>query len=200
MEPGGAGAGDERARYGLIKDGAVALAKGRIAWVGPRTQVPHTDARRIDGEGGLLTPALIDCHTHIVFAGNRAGEFEARLEGASYEEMARRGGGIVSTMRAVREADEATLLAQSLPRVDALLAEGVGTLEIKSGYGLSVADEIKMLRVARRIGEVRPVKVVTSWLAAHALPPEYDNNAHYLEEVAVAGLDAAIAENLVDAV
>lgn len=194
-----AGAG---ARYGLIKDGAIGLIKDRIAVVGERTALVAAarDLPATDLGGALVTPALIDCHTHIVHAGNRAGEFEARLEGASYEEVARRGGGIVSTMRAVREADEAALLAQSLPRVDALLAEGVATLEIKSGYGLSIADELKMLRVARRIGQERPVRVVTSWLAAHARPPEYADNASYIDEVVLPGLDAAVAEGLVDAV
>ncbi|MEM9223687.1 MAG: imidazolonepropionase [Pseudomonadota bacterium] len=204
MAPGAAGAAGTagaQQRYGLIKDAAVALHKGKIAVVGPRTgqNIPE-GAQRIDGEGGLLTPALIDCHTHIVFAGNRAGEFEARLEGASYEEVARRGGGILSTMGAVRAAGEDDLLAASLPRVDALLAEGVGTLEIKSGYGLTVADELKMLRVARRIGTVRPVDIHTTWLAAHALPPEFGDRARYLSEVAIAGLDAAACEGLVDAV
>ena len=126
-------------------------------------------------------------------------EFEMRLEGASYEAVARAGGGILSTMRATREADEDALLASALPRVDHLIAEGVGTLEVKSGYGLTVAHEAKMLRVARRIGEVRPVRVVTSWLAAHAVPPEIDRAA-YLEDVVLAGLAAAHAEGLVDAV
>lgn len=194
-------AGAER-RYGLIEDAAVGLAGDTIAFVGRRAALPEAVARlpQIDAGGRLLTPALIDCHTHIVHAGNRAGEFEARLEGASYEEVARRGGGIVSTMRAVREADEDALLAASLPRVDALLAEGVATLEIKSGYGLTIADEIKMLRVARRIGRERKVRVVTSWLAAHALPPEYTDKARYIDEVAIPGLTAAAEAGLVDAV
>ncbi len=190
------------ARYGLIKDGAIGLSKDTIAFVGPREALPEA-ARGLpatDCGGALVTPALVDCHTHIVFAGNRAGEFEARLEGASYEEVARRGGGILSTMRAVRAADEAALLAATLPRVDTLLAEGVGTLEIKSGYGLTIADELKMLRVARRIGELRKVRVVTSWLAAHALPPEFADNGRYLDEVVLPGLDAAVAEGLCDAV
>ncbi|WMS44346.1 imidazolonepropionase [Acuticoccus sp. MNP-M23] len=189
-------------RYGLIKDGAVVIDKGHVAWVGPRTALPEEAAAVpvTDFGDALITPALIDCHTHIVFAGNRAGEFEARLEGASYEEVATAGGGIVSTMRAVRETSEETLLAESLPRVDALLAEGVGVLEIKSGYGLTIADELKMLRVARRIGEVRQVKVLTSWLAAHARPPEYDSNDRYIDEVVLPGLDEAVGGGLVDAV
>ena len=190
------------ARYGLIKDGAIGLSKDRIAFVGARDALPP-DANGLpttDLSGRLVTPALVDCHTHLVFAGNRAGEFEARLEGASYEEVARRGGGIVSTMRAVREADEAALLAASLPRVDALLAEGVATLEIKSGYGLTIADELKMLRVARQIAREREVRVVTTWLAAHALPPEYTDRGRYIDEIVLPGLDAAVAEGLVDAV
>lgn len=191
-------------RYGLIKDGAIALSKGRIAFVGQRAALPAEASTplvtEVDAGGGLITPALIDCHTHVVYAGNRAGEFEARLEGASYEEVARRGGGIVSTMRAVRQADEAALLAATLPRVDALLAEGVGTLEVKSGYGLTIEDEMKMLRVARRIESERPVRILTTWLAAHALPPEYDDKARYIAEVAIPGLERATAEGLVDAV
>ena len=190
------------ARYGLIKDGAIGLSKDRIAFVCAREAMPP-EARDVpftDLGGRLVTPALVDCHTHIVYAGNRAGEFEARLEGASYEEVARRGGGIVSTMRAVREASEAALLAASLPRVDTLLEEGVATLEIKSGYGLTIADELKMLRVARQIAREREVRVVTTWLAAHALPPEYTDRGRYIDEIVLPGLDAAVAEGLVDAV
>ncbi|UOM33566.1 imidazolonepropionase [Acuticoccus sp. I52.16.1] len=188
-------------RYGLLPDGAVAFGDGVIQWVGPAAELPSEYSGRplTDVAGRLVTPALIDCHTHIVFGGDRAGEFEMRLEGASYEAVARAGGGILSTMRATREADEDALLASALPRVDHLIAEGVGTLEVKSGYGLTVAHEAKMLRVARRIGEVRPVRVVTSWLAAHAVPPEIDRAA-YLEDVVLAGLAAAHAEGLVDAV
>ncbi|MEM8742207.1 MAG: imidazolonepropionase, partial [Pseudomonadota bacterium] len=138
---------------------------------------------------------------HLVHAGDRAREWEMRLEGASYEEIARAGGGILSTMQAVRAADEDALVAASLPRLDALLAEGVGTVEIKSGYGLTIADEVKMLRAARRLGGLRPVRIVTSWLAAHAVPPEYRGRADaYLDEVAIPGLAAAHAEGLVDAV
>ncbi|MEM9199214.1 MAG: imidazolonepropionase, partial [Pseudomonadota bacterium] len=144
---------------------------------------------------------LIECHTHLVHAGDRAREWEMRLEGASYEEIARAGGGILSTMQAVRAADEDALVAASLPRLDALLAEGVGTVEIKSGYGLTIADEVKMLRAARRLAGLRPVRIVTSWLAAHAVPPEYRGRPDaYLDEVAIPGLAAAHAEGLVDAV
>jgi imidazolonepropionase len=151
--------------------------------------------------GRLVTPALVDCHTHLVFGGDRAREWEMRLEGASYEAIARAGGGILSTMRATRAASEDELVAAALPRLDALLAEGVGTVEIKSGYGLTVADELKMLRAARRLGRERPVRVVTSWLAAHAVPPEYAGRAMaYIEEVAIPGLRAAAEEGLADAV
>ena len=193
----------ESGGYGLIPKGVVAVEDGQIAWVGPEADLPagYADAPRRDLGGRLVTPGLIDCHTHIVFGGDRAREFEMRLEGASYEEISRAGGGIVSSVNATREADEAELLAAALRRVDHLLAEGVTTLEIKSGYGLDIATEMKMLRVARLIGETRNVHVVTSWLAAHALPPEYaGDRAGYIRDVVIAGLDAAHAEGLVDAV
>lgn len=188
---------DARAVDTIVIDGTV------IAWVGEAKDLPprYADAPRRDLEGRLVTPGLIDCHTHIVYGGDRAREFEMRLEGAGYEEIARAGGGILSSVRNTREASEDELLAQALPRVDTLLAEGVTTLEIKSGYGLDVASELKMLRVARRIGEARPVHVVTSWLAAHALPPEYkDDRAGYIEKVVLAGMDQGHAEGLIDAV
>ncbi len=181
-------------------DGAICVEGGRIAFVG---EIPDgwRDAPREDFGGRLATPALIDCHTHLVFGGDRAREFEMRLEGATYEEIARAGGGIVSTVAQTRALSEEDLIAQALPRLDAMLAEGVATVEIKSGYGLSVADELKMLRVARRLGTLRRVRVVTSWLAAHAVPPEFRGRADaYLEEVALPGLEAACAEGLVDAV
>jgi imidazolonepropionase len=189
--------------YDLIDDGALVISGDRIAWAGPMRELPQHlgEAPRRDLGGRIVTPGLIDCHTHVVFGGNRAHEFEMRLEGASYEDIARAGGGIVSSVRATRAADEETLLAAALPRVDALLAEGVTTLEIKSGYGLDRETERKMLRVARAIGEVRPVHVVTSWLAAHALPPEYRNDRDaYIREVVIAGMEAAHAEGLIDAV
>jgi imidazolonepropionase len=193
----------ESGGYDLVERGALAIAGDRIAWVGPERDLPADfgGAPRRDLSGRVVTPGLIDCHTHIVFGGDRAREFEMRLEGASYEEIARAGGGIVSSVRATRAADEATLLAAALPRIDALIAEGVTTLEIKSGYGLDRESERKMLRVARAIAQVRPVQVVTSWLAAHALPPEYrDDRDGYLREVVIAGMDEAHAEGLVDAV
>ena len=191
------------ARYGLIERGALAVADGRIAWVGAEGNLPdeHRGGEGADLEGRLVTPALVDCHTHVVFGGNRAGEFEMRLEGASYEEVARAGGGIVSTVRATREAGEEALLSDALARVDALIAEGVATLEVKSGYGLDRETELRMLRVARRIGEERRVRVVTSYLGAHAVPPEYAGRPDaYIDEVAIPTLEAAHAEGLVDAV
>ena len=154
-----------------------------------------------DMGGQLITPALIDCHTHLVYGGSRAREFEKRLEGASYEEIAKSGGGILSTVNATRAASEDELVASALPRLDALLAEGAAAIEIKSGYGLTIADELKMLRAARRLAQMRPVRIVTTWLAAHALPPEYAGRAEaYLDEIVIAGLRAAHAEGLVDAV
>ncbi|NAO97553.1 imidazolonepropionase [Halomonas sp. MG34] len=153
------------------------------------------------GRGGVMTPGLVDCHTHLVFGGARADEFEARLEGASYEDIARRGGGILSTVLATREASEQTLFNAALPRLKALVEEGVTTVEIKSGYGLDVANELKMLRVARRLGEELPVRVFTTLLGAHALPPEYQNNSDgYIELVCNEMIPAAAAEGLADAV
>ena len=146
-------ANDGNDGYGEIPDAAIAVRDGRIAWLGPRSALPDGQAATVhDGGGCWLTPGLIDCHTHIVHAGSRSGEFEARLNGASYEDIARAGGGIMSTVRATRAASEDDLLAHSLPRVRSLLAEGVTTIEIKSGYGLDLESEAKMLRVARRIG------------------------------------------------
>lgn len=189
--------------YGAVEHGAVAVAGGRIEWVGPESDLPAgvSAAAEHDGGGAWLTPGLVDCHTHIVYAGNRSDEFEARLNGVPYEEIARRGGGIVSTMRATRAADEDTLLAASLPRVDSLLREGVTTLEIKSGYGLDTASEAKMLRVARRIGRERALRVRTTFLGAHALPPEYAGRADdYIDLVCREMLPRLVAEGLADAV
>jgi len=189
--------------YGLVKNGAVALRDGKIAWAGPETDLPasYADWPREDLGGRLITPALVDCHTHIVFGGNRAREFELRLEGASYEEVARAGGGIVSTVTATRAASEDDLLSDALPRVDALLAEGVTTIEIKSGYGLDIETELRMLRAARRIGRERPIRVRTSFLGAHAVPAEYKDRADaYIDEVCLPALTKAAEEGLVDAV
>jgi imidazolonepropionase len=186
---------------GEIADGALAARDGRIAWIGPRAALPATDTPVTDCGGALLLPGLVDCHTHLVFGGNRAAEFEARLAGASYEEIARQGGGILSTMRATREADEATLLAAALPRLDALLAEGVTTVEIKSGYGLALEPELRQLRVARALADYRAVSVVTTLLAAHAVPPEYaGRRADYARHVADDILPAAARAGLADAV
>lgn len=191
----------EDGRYGLVQKGAVAFQNGAITFAGKAADLP-VDAPGPHHDFGdrLVTPGLVDCHTHIVHGGNRAGEFEMRLEGASYEQVQKAGGGILSTMRATREASEETLLTSALKRVDHLLAEGVTTLEIKSGYGLTIDDELKMLRVARRIEDARPVRVLTAYLAAHALPPEYTDNDRYIDEVVLPGLDRAAEEGLVDAV
>ncbi|QNI04266.1 imidazolonepropionase [Halomonas sp. SH5A2] len=153
------------------------------------------------GRGGVMTPGLVDCHTHLVFGGSRADEFEARLEGVSYEEIARRGGGIISTVLATRDASEEALFELAKPRLDALIADGVTTVEIKSGYGLTVEDELKMLRVARRLGEALPVRVVTTLLGAHALPPEFKNDSDgYIDLVCQEMIPAAAKEGLADAV
>ena len=187
-----------------LSDPSVLVIDGpRIAWVGNAADLPdeYAGAPRRDMGGRVVTPGLIDCHTHVIFGGDRAREFEMRLEGASYEDIARAGGGILSSVRDTRTATPDQLLASALPRVDALLAEGVTTLEIKSGYGLDLETELKMLRVARRIGEARAVSVRTTWLAAHALPPEYAHDrAAYLREVVIAGMDRGHAEGLIDAV
>jgi imidazolonepropionase len=190
--------------YGIVEDGALAVKDGRIAWAGPRAQAPThvcAPAREHDCGRMWLTPGLVDCHTHIVHAGNRSDEWEARLNGASYEDIARQGGGIMATVRATRAALDDELLRQSLPRIQALLAEGVTTLEIKSGYGLDLASEAKMLRVARRVGEVLPVKVATTFLGAHALPPESTGRADaYIDEICERMLPSLAEEGLVDAV
>lgn len=189
--------------YGLVEHDCLVTQDEKIVWVGNRKELAsaYTDASLVDLGGGLVTPGLIDCHSHVVFGGNRAKEFEMRLEGASYEEVARAGGGIVSTVSATREASEEELLEDALPRVDALIAEGVTTLEIKSGYGLDVDTELKMLRVARQIGEVRDITIVNSFLGAHAVPKSHDGKSEeYIREVCVPALIAAHKEGLVDAV
>ena len=188
--------------YGEVRDAAVAVKDGRIAWLGPQAVLPQ-GAQAVtvhDGGGSWLTPGLIDCHTHIVHAGNRSDEFEARLNGSTYEDIARAGGGIMSTVRATRAASDEELLRQSLPRVRSLLAEGVTTIEIKSGYGLTLESEAKMLKTARRIGHELPVRVATTFLGAHALPPEFAGRADdYVDEVCKMIAPLA-AEGLVDAV
>lgn len=189
--------------YGLIEDGAVAVSDGRIVWAGPREKLSADNFpwKHVDLGGRLVTPGLIDCHTHIVFGGNRALEFEMRLNGASYEEVARAGGGIVSTVSATREASLDQLVQEALPRLDALIAEGVTAVEVKSGYGLDRETELNMLRAARRLGELRPVTVKTTFLGAHATPGEYKGrDDEYIDEVCIPALRAAHAEGLVDAV
>jgi imidazolonepropionase len=182
---------------------AIAVVDGRIAWIGDPARVPpvHAQAPRHDGGGALVTPGLVDCHTHLVYGGDRAGEFALRLAGASYEEIARAGGGIVSTVRATREASEDELFASASARLRALLDEGVCAIEIKSGYGLALEHERKQLRVARRLGEVHGVTVRTTFLGAHALPPEYaGRSAAYVDLVCREMLPALHEEGLVDAV
>ncbi|RPE77269.1 imidazolonepropionase [Vulcaniibacterium tengchongense] len=190
--------------YGEVADGALGWRDGVLTYVGPRAALPDAPPRLarevIETDGGWVTPGLVDCHTHLVFAGERAREFELRLQGASYEEIARAGGGILSTVRAVRAADEDALLRQSLPRAQALLADGATTLEIKSGYGLDYENERKMLRVARRIGVELGIGVRTTCLAAHALPPEYAGRADAYVDAAIEWLPRLHAEGLVDAV
>ena len=192
---------DQDSGYGLVPDAAIVVAGERIDWVGPASDLPSNYAGfdRQSHDGRLVTPALIDCHTHIVHGGNRAREFEMRLNGASYEEVARAGGGIVSTVAATRGATQDDLLASALPRVDALIAQGVSVVEVKSGYGLDRETELKMLRVARILGQQRPIRVVTSFLGAHAAPSG-TNPDTYIDTVCLPTLEAAHGEGLVDAV
>lgn len=191
--------------YGALVDAAIAVKSGAIAWIDPVKELPAAPeqcADEVHNAGGRwITPGLIDCHTHLVFGGNRAREFEMRLEGASYEEISRAGGGIVSTMRATREADDDELYEAAAPRLRALLAEGVTTVEIKSGYGLETASELKQLRVARRLGDAHPVSVRTSFLGAHAVPPEYQGRQDdYAAHVADEMLPMVARSGLADAV
>ena len=189
--------------YGMIKNAAIAVVDGMIDWVGPVADLPeaYTALPRASVEGRLITPGLIDCHTHIVHGGDRAVEFEMRLNGASYEEVARAGGGIVSTVKATRAATEDMLLVDALRRADVLIAEGVTSIEIKSGYGLDVETELRMLRVARSIMANRRIRVKTTFLGAHATPAEYaGRDDAYIDEVCIPTLRAAHAEGLVDAV
>ena len=189
-------------KYSIIEDAAMVTAGSLIEWVGPRSQAPTADYAQVhDLQGAWVTPGLIDCHTHAVFGGNRSGEFEQRLEGVSYAEIAAKGGGIASTVRATRAASEDELFLSAEKRLRSLLRDGVTTVEIKSGYGLDLANERKMLRVARRLGEALPVSVRATCLAAHALPPEYKDRADdYIEHICTQMLPALAAEGLVDAV
>ncbi len=198
MAPGGG-------RYGAVADAALAIAEGRIAWLGPRADLPGRPERLAatvhEGGGRWMTPGLIDCHTHLVFGGDRAREFELRLEGASYEEIARAGGGIVSTVAATRAASEDALLEGARRRLAVLLREGVTTVEVKSGYGLDTESELKMLRVARRLGDDLPVSIATSFLGAHAVPPEFaGRQAAYVDLLCEEMLPAVARSGLADAV
>jgi len=193
------------AAYGAIPDGVLATSGGRIVWVGAKGALPPgligPRTTLHDAAGCWITPALIDCHTHVVFGSNRSAEFEARLAGESYEQAARRGGGILSTVAATRAASEAALIAQASPRVARLVADGVRTLEIKSGYGLTLDSELKMLRVARALGAIHGVRVRTSFLGAHAVPPEFAGRADaYVDHMVAEMLPAVAAEGLADAV
>lgn len=196
MEPSGA-------PYGLLEEAAVVIAGGTVVWVGKQAEIPEEYASLTPAPMGhrLMTPGLIDCHTHIVHGGDRAAEFELRLNGASYEEVARAGGGIISTVKATRAASVEDLISDALPRVDAMLAEGVTTMEVKSGYGLDTDTELRMLRAARALPRHRPVDVVTSFLGAHAIAPEYAGRADaYIDDLCIPTLRQAHAEGLVDAV
>lgn len=191
-----------KAGLGEVQDGLIAALGGRILFAGATSDAPRFDpADSIDCEGRWITPGLIDPHTHLVFGGDRAREFELRLAGASYEEIARAGGGIVSTMQATRAASEDDLVAQALPRLDALIAEGATTLEIKSGYGLSLEHELKTLRAARRLSEARPVRIITTFLGAHALPPEFRGDPDgYIDQVCGEMIPTVAAAGMADAV
>ena len=191
------------APYGAIRDGAIGVGNGRIAWIGPERDLPRElrSLRTLDAGGRWITPGLVDCHTHLVYAGNRANEFEARLNGATYADISRAGGGIVSTVRATRAASPHELVAESRPRIAALAAEGVTTIEIKSGYGLDLANERKMLDAARTLAAAVGVDVRTTLLAAHAVPPEFAGRPDdYLDLVCGEIIPAAAREHLADAV
>lgn len=187
--------------YGLIQNGALAVSNGKISWTGPESECSFEPKEILDAKGCLAAPGLIDCHTHLIYGGNRAKEFELRLQGATYEEIARAGGGIISTVKAARELSMDDMVEQSRPRIEALMAEGVTTLEIKSGYGLDLDTEIRMLEAARRLGREYPVDVKTTFLGAHALPPEYkDKSDDYIDFVCNVVLPEAASKGLVDAV
>jgi imidazolonepropionase len=193
-----------RPGLGIVEKGAIVTKSGRIVFAGPESELPASAIERadiIDLEGRWVTPGLVDCHTHIVYGGNRAREFEMRLEGATYEEVARAGGGIVSSVNATNALSLEGLIDAALPRLDTLLSEGITTIEVKSGYGLNVEAELRMLRAARALADVRPLRVVTSYLGAHATPVEYKGrNGDYITDVVLPGLEQAHAEGLVDAV
>ncbi|MEM9014305.1 MAG: imidazolonepropionase [Pseudomonadota bacterium] len=192
-----------QADYGLIEEGAIVSDGEHIAWAGPAASLPNTYAgAETDDLGGLLvTPALIDCHTHLIYGGDRSREFATRLKGASYEDITAAGGGIHATVAATRSASDAALRKAALKRIDRMIADGVSVIEIKSGYGLTIEDEIRMLRIARSLEGARRVKILTTWLAAHVVAKEYDGDTDaYIESVAIPGMKKAAAEGLIDAV
>lgn len=194
---------ENTAPYGLVRDAAIVIQEGRISWVGPAERCPPVFSKSTFTDFGdrLVTPSFVDCHTHIVSGGNRAQEFEMRLNGASYEEVARAGGGIVSTVSATREASFDALVSDALPRIDAMIAEGTSLVEVKSGYGLDVETELKMLRAAKRLAELRSIRIVTTFLGAHAVPPEFASEPdRYIDEVCIPALRAAHSEGVIDAV
>jgi imidazolonepropionase len=194
---------DNAAPYGLVHDAAIVTQEGRISWVGPAERCPSVFSKSTFTDFGdrLVTPSFVDCHTHIVSGGNRAQEFEMRLNGASYEEITRAGGGIVSTVSATREASFDALVSDALPRIDAMIAEGTSLVEVKSGYGLDVETELKMLRAAKRLAELRSIRIVTTFLGAHAVPPEFASEPdRYIDEVCIPALRAAHSEGVIDAV
>jgi len=195
----------ETGPYGMVKDGAMAIAGDKIAWIGKRIDLPTDFESRADkvydGQNGWITPGLVDCHTHLVYAGSRAREFELRLQGSTYEEIARQGGGIRSTVSATREANEQSLFDQSVPRLQTLMQEGVTTVEIKSGYGLDLETELRILRVARKFGEKFPVTIVPTYLGAHALPPEFEGRSDdYIDFVCHTVMPEVAAQKLADSV
>ncbi|MFC1880158.1 imidazolonepropionase [Thermodesulfobacteriota bacterium] len=195
----------EGSPYGMVEDGVLVVGGSKIVWLGKRVDLPADYESRVekayDGQGGWVTPGLVDCHTHLVYAGSRAREFELRLQGATYEEIARQGGGIRSTVAATRKADEKTLLEQSAPRLEALMQEGATTVEVKSGYGLDLETELRMLRVARQLGEKYPVTVVPTYLGAHALPPEFEGKSDdYIDLVCNSVMPEVAAQKLAVAV
>ena len=191
--------------FGLQDKSAIAVYQGKIAWIGPDSDIPPEQLtlcqNQLDCEGLLLTPGLIDCHTHLVYGGNRTNEFEMRLNGATYEEISLAGGGIASTVNATRESSETDLFNSAQQRLESFLNEGVTTIEIKSGYGLDLENEAKMLKVARQLGEQMPVDVITTFLGAHATPPEYQGaNDDYIEHICNTILPAIAEQNLADGV
>jgi imidazolonepropionase len=189
------------ADLGIVERGLLACSNGKILYAGPESEAPELESREeIDCDGRWITPGLVDCHTHLVFAGDRAAEFEARLNGATYEEIARAGGGIISTVRATRAASEETLVSQALPRLDALIGEGATTIEIKSGYGLNLADETKQLHAARTLGEQRKIDIATTFLGAHALPPEEKDKQTYIDKLCREMIPAIAEQRLACAV